>query len=270
MRTFFESKTTADFKDGKSFWKFYNSTIKTKKSKESNTIASIVDTASQQTLTEPIDIANTFNKHFTNIAIPSKITESESKDYINKKFTEYKTSGKLKINEEGFKFKNVTVNDVLSAISTLDTSSSPGNTQIPVSVIKDNASTLAPVMLSLFNECLAKGEFPSALKYAIVYLPLFKKGDKNSCNNYRGISILSPFAKIFERLLSAQITSYFTNPHNTLFTKFQHGFRANHSCETALQTIIDKWLKAIESKMQILALFIDFIKAFDFMLLFLS
>ena len=117
-------------------------------------------------------------------------------------------------------------------------------------------------MRPLFNECLAKGEFQSALKYAIVY-PLFKKGDKNSCDNYRGISILSPFAKIFERLLSAQITAYFTDPKNTLFTKFQHGFRANHSCETALQTIIDKWLKAIESKQHILALFIDFKKAFD-------
>ena len=52
-------------------------------------------------------------------------------------------------------------------------------------------------------------------------------------------SILSPFAKIIERLVSNQIVMYFYE--NQLFTEKQHGFRARHSCETALETILDKW-----------------------------
>ena len=73
--------------------------------------------------------------------------------------------------------------------------------------------------------------------------------------------MLSPFAKILERLLSHQITQFFND--NKIFSPEQHGFRANHSCETALQTILDNWKKMLEKKENVLALFIDFKKAFD-------
>lgn len=73
-------------------------------------------------------------------------------------------------------------------------------------------------------------------KEAIV-TPLFKnKGSILDKNNYRGISTLPPFGKIFEKLLATQITIYFNI--NKLFFNGQHGFRNNHSCETALHELI--------------------------------
>ena len=72
---------------------------------------------------------------------------------------------------------------------------------------------------------------------------------------------MSPIAKIFERVLSADITEYFVD--NQLFSDSQHGFRTKRSCETALQTILDKWKLSIEVRRIILALLIDFKKAFD-------
>ena len=81
------------------------------------------------------------------------------------------------------------------------------------------------------------------------------------CDNYRGISVLSPFAKIIERLLAMQITEFFEL--NDLFSHSQHGFRIEHSCETALQTILDNWKLMFELKKKVLSLFIDFKKAFD-------
>jgi hypothetical protein len=102
---------------------------------------------------------------------------------------------------------------------------------------------------------------PNEFKSAIVN-PLFKgKGDCTSLDDYRGICCLPPIAKVFERILNLQIVSYFEN--NNLFCSNQHGFRANHSCETALISIIDHWKNAINNKMINLALFIDFKKAFD-------
>ncbi len=54
--------------------------------------------------------------------------------------------------------------------------------------------------------------------------PIYKnKGSKSDLNNYRGISVLSPLAKIFEKLLAAQINDYFEN--NSSIYKGQHGFR---------------------------------------------
>ena len=127
-------------------------------------------------------------------------------------------------------------------------------------MIKNSANFIAPVLTKIYNECILTGIIPKDFKCAIAF-PLFKKGDSSSCDNYRGISVLSPFAKIFERLISHQITTFFT--YKKIFSPEQHGFRSNHSCETALQTILDRWKKALERNENILALFIDFKKAFD-------
>ena len=109
---------------------------------------------------------------------------------------------------------------------------------------------------SLDNACI-----PDEWKFAFVH-PLFKgKGNIDERDNYRGISILPPIAKVFERIVSSQVVSYFET--NSLFVGEQHGFRANHSCETALQSILDKWKKKIDDKEVILSLFVDFKKAFD-------
>ena len=76
------------------------------------------------------------------------------------------------------------------------------------------------------------------------------------CDNYRGISVLPPVAKVFEKILSTRITNHFET--NKLFTSQQHGFRTNHSCETAIQSILDDWKSLIDDEKTIMALFIDF------------
>ena len=104
-----------------------------------------------------------------------------------------------------FSFKTITEANVLEAIKTLDNSSSCGITEIPVSVIKNSGEAIVPFLTQFLNSCITSGKIPKDLKCAIAF-PLFKKGDSSSCDNYRGISVLSPFAKILERLLSHQIT----------------------------------------------------------------
>jgi hypothetical protein len=47
MIKFFEDKTLNHFNDGKQFWKFYNTFIKTKKSRDSISLSSILDSESQ-------------------------------------------------------------------------------------------------------------------------------------------------------------------------------------------------------------------------------
>ena len=80
-------------------------------------------------------------------------------------------------------------------------------------------------------------------------------------NNYRGISVLPPIAKIFEKLLAKQIISYFDK--NNLFFKSQHGFRSSYSCETALHELISVLNSNFDNKLSSMLLFIDFRKAFD-------
>jgi hypothetical protein len=113
------------------------------------------------------------------------------------KKTTLKRNGSLVVPKDGFSFKHVSAGSVEKAISALDNNSSSGITEIPVSVFKHCSILIAPILATLFNQFIDSGEIPHDLKRAIAFL-LFKKGDATNCDNYRGISVLSPFAKVFE------------------------------------------------------------------------
>ena len=80
-------------------------------------------------------------------------------------------------------------------------------------------------------------------------------------NNYRGISVLPPVAKLLEKLLAIQIKNYFES--NNLFYSGQHGFRKGFSCESALHELISEINTNQDMRKITLLLFIDFRKAFD-------
>ena len=101
----------------------------------------------------------------------------------------------------------------------------------------------------------------SEWKCAVVTLLFKNKGDKSDPNNYRGISVLSPITKLFEKIIAKQISSFFEN--NKILFEGQHGFRHGRSCETALHEIISKLNENQNKRLVNLLLFIDFKKAFD-------
>ena len=68
------------------------------------------------------------------------------------------------------------------------------------------------------------------------------------------------YAKIFERILAVDITNHFID--NDLLSEAQHGFRNKRILKTAFQSILEKWEQSVETKQTILALFVDFKKAF--------
>lgn len=73
-------------------------------------------------------------------------------------------------------------------------------------------------MSIIFNKCFLDGEFPSSFKKSIV-IPLYKTGDKNSCNNYRPIAVTLSLAKLLEKCIKTRLIS-FLNEHK-FFNKNQ-------------------------------------------------
>ena len=76
------------------------------------------------------------------------------------------------------------------------------------------------------------------LKYADVKSVL-KKDDKRDKENYRSISILPSFSKVYERLIYNQMYPYFDKP----FSKLQCGFRKGFNTQSWLITMIKKMVK---------------------------
>ena len=73
-------------------------------------------------------------------------------------------------------------------------------------------------------------------------IPLFKKDSRLEKSNYRPVSILSNFSKIYERCIYDQLSTYFEN----FLSKFQFGFRKKYSAQQCLVALIDLWKKSID------------------------
>ena len=80
-------------------------------------------------------------------------------------------------------------------------------------------------------------------------------------SNYRPVSVLPVFSKIFERIMHNRLLK-FINQHNILYD-YQFGFRGDHSPNLALLFLVDKISNALENGEYVMGLFLDFSKAFD-------
>ena len=133
---------------------------------------------------------------------------------------------------------------------------------IPSKLLIECLDYILPSLTDLFNSSLASGIFPRCLKSALV-TPILKKRclDHNDLNNYRPVSNLCFIAKILERLVLSQVSSYLSS-HN-LYNAWQSAYRPGHSSETALLIVVnDLFLSLNKSDISVLAL-IDFSSAFN-------
>ena len=115
-----------------------------------------------------------------------------------------------------------------------------------------------PLILPLkiiFKHSLKKSKFPEIWKKANV-VPVRKKEDKMLVKNYRPISLLPLFGKMFERVIYTSLFHYFVI--NRLFTPSQSGFLPVDSCIARLLSIIHESPTA-----DVRGVFLDISKEFD-------
>ena len=127
-------------------------------------------------------------------------------------------------------------------------------------LIREYADLISPYISIIFNCCLTTGTFPDDWKLAKV-TPTFKQGDRSNMNNYRPISVISAIAKVFERIVYNQLSSYLSE--NNILSKYQSGFRSFHSTVTALLEATDNWAFNIDRGYVNAVVFLDLKKAFD-------
>src|SRR6218665_632161 len=123
----------------------------------------------------------------------------------------------------------------------------------------DVLDEIVPFLLYLFNRSLSEGFLPSSQKCSIIF-PALKQSslDPSLCQNYRPIANLSFLS---ERLVSLQLLPYLEQ--SGLLPSMQSGFRAHHSTETALLSLLSDICIAMDkSHVTLLALF-DASSAFD-------
>lgn len=198
--------------------------------------------------------AHTFNGFFINTAdkIMADLPTS------NKSFKDYMSNVNT---SEVFSFKLTTFNEVRQKISNLRNSNSKDCYDLNVKIVKTLKNLIILPLTKLINHCISDSIFPSVLKSARV-IPIFKnKGSIDDPSNYRPISLLPIFSKIFESILKDQISSFFEK-HN-LFMQGQFGFRNNKSTTLAINNLMDLVVEGMEEGSNIYGSFYDLTKAFD-------
>jgi hypothetical protein len=113
-------------------------------------------------------------------------------------------------------------------------------------------------LLHIFNLLLSTGTFPSKWKDSFL-IPIFKTGKRNDVGNYRGVAILSCFAKLFE----VTVYDYIFFSVKSSIMSAQHGFFKGRSTVTNLIEFTSYVLNCMENGVQVDAIYTDFSKAFD-------
>lgn len=133
-----------------------------------------------------------------------------------------------------------------------------GPDNVPCLLVKDCAAALLRPLSFLFNLALKTNKFPRIWKEARIS-PIFKKGNANKICNYRPVSILSPFAKVFEMAIYDQVFLQVRQ----IILQAQHGFFANRGTLTNLASFTEFAANALDRRKQVDTIYTDFSKAFD-------
>ena len=234
----------------KSMWNLIRERHNNGKTKKNNSIEKII--VNNSIINDAQEIAETFSDHFIDAVQQIKNrTDTQNCKPI---------PTEIQNNPSSMFFNPFTNNQIQNIINSLKNKKSFGFDNIPDFLFKKCSAPIIDILTEIINRCLTSGTFPKLLKQSIVK-PVYKKGEILEIGNYRPISLLSVFSKIFEKCYLKCLLS-FLKKHN-IFSKQQHGFRHNMSTETAIFNLVNDILADINKKQKTAGLFLDLSKAFD-------
>jgi hypothetical protein len=200
-------------------------------------------------------ISNKFNEYFNSIA--SKLNDTLTASPISEsKFSTFEDFLAPSVSNSIY-LEDCDPSELLKLISELDNNKA---SDIPIRVVKKCAHVIAPIVSQYFNLHMKNGTFPDVLKVGKI-TPIFKKGNPEEFGNYRPVSTLPIFGKLFEKVIYSRIYSYAQS--QGVINKNQFGFRKSHSTSHAVNYSVKIIDDALHKRNHVLGIFIDLSKAFD-------
>ena len=157
-------------------------------------------------------------------------------------------------------WKYATTYEINKIIKSLKTKNSYGYDEIPIKILKVSAPCIISPLTYICNKSLSSGVFPKRLTYAVIK-PVYKKGDKLLTANYRPITLLTSFSKIFEKLIYSRLYKHICTKN--IVVQEQYGFKINSSTEAASYDVINNIAKAMNNRLSVEGILRDLEMAFD-------
>ena len=159
---------------------------------------------------------------------------------------------------ERFSFKTVSESETKD-LKNLDIKKASGIDIISPKLVKLSADFLTPLLTKAINTSAAQNVFPENAKTASV-IPLDKGNpNKNEMSNFRTVSVLNTFSKIYERVIKDQIVCDIEK----YFSPFLYAYRKNCSSQNILISLTEEWRKYLDNNFVVGAVLTDLSEAFD-------
>ena len=153
-----------------------------------------------------------------------------------------------------------TVLETQKAIELLSNGKAPGSDSIPAEIYKTGGPKLVERMTLMFEEMWKQKRIPQDFKDASIIHLYKRKGNRQSCDNHRGISLLCVAGKVLARLLLNRLTRHLDQG---LLPESQCGFRKDRGTIDMIFSARQLQEKCQEQNAHLYTTFVDLTKAFD-------
>ena len=151
------------------------------------------------------------------------------------------------------------VEELSKALDSLASGKAPDNDGIPPELIKHCKTTLLLPLHEVLCQCWQEGAVLQDTRDSNIITLYKNKGERNDCNNYRGISLLIIVGKVFTRVILIRLQKL----AERIYPDSQCGFRAEQSTIDMVFSLRQLQEKCREQHMPMHIAFIDLTKAFD-------
>ena len=197
---------------------------------------------------------NTSNTQNYNDTFLSYIKDKNLQNYSPK-------SENINVHEMEILNEKFDINELKQAIRSAKNHKSPGDDRVPYELLKHLHKNALKILLLFYNEIWEEGKLPTDWHHAII-LPLLKPNkEASNPESYRPISLTSTLCKVMEAMVNKRLQWFLEK--NNLITKNQSGFRKYKSTIDQILKLQDTILKKLKNKEHVLAIFIDFERAYD-------
>ena len=201
-------------------------------------------------------IANKFNEYFVTLAQNMNNTVTDEISISGAEIPSFHSYMHKSVESSMF-LSECTNDEILALIHDFEIGKA---SDIPVKLVKCCSIVITPILKQYYNGFMQTGYFLDILKVGKI-TPVFKKGDQEKFENYRLVSTLSIFGKLFEKIIYSCLYGYLTS--KGILYDNQFGFRKSHSCSHMLNYSISEIQKCLNNNKHVIGIYINLSKAFD-------
>ncbi|BHF83769.1 hypothetical protein SprV_0902691500 [Sparganum proliferum] len=229
-------------------WKNFFSVIKAVHGPPTKCTAPLLSTDGSTLLTEKTQILQHWAEHFRGVLSRPSVISDAAIDRL----PQVETNVDLDLPPS--------LQETIRAVQQLSSGKAPGLDAIPAEVYKHEGPQLMDHLNALFQEMWRQGEVPQDFKDATIVHLYKRKGNRQVCDNHRGISLLNIAGKIFARILLNRLNNHL---EQSLLPGSQCGFRRYRATMDMIFAARQLQEKCQEMRTHLYPTFADLTKAFD-------